>query len=539
MGTKIYVGNALDVLPKLEANSVHCSISSPPYYGLRKYSGFQQCEWPETEYSPMSGLPPIRLPGCDPDCVHEWGDEIIRDKRGLDTSSSTLAGPQQEDARLKGNGQFCQRCGGWRGALGNEPTIEMYIGHLVAIYREVHRVLREDGVAWCVMGDSFAQAKGHGHWECRQGKGDERGQRAQQMWRDKDASDIGLKQGDLMMVPHRLALALQADRWIVRNDVVYAKKACMPESVKGWTWQKHRIKVKGCSAPNKQGVRGVNLEGGWDKDTHPETRHQAEYEDCLGCPKCEPNGGHILKRGSWRHTRAHEFVLMCVKNMQYWSDQEKVREPHKWEHVGATRLGKRSKNKGSIESPVTGKGNTTGSFRAFGKGGRNPRSVLIPKPEPYPGKHFAVYPTSLIEPLIKATCPDKCCPECGMGWSPVVERNFKPQPDVSEEKGKRGTGSQKPMDESSTWQGFPRGITESNVLGYRPTCECGHDAHTPGTTLDPFLGSGTTALVAERLGLNTIGIELSETYARMAHDRITDDAPLLADVEIGIANGDE
>ena len=62
--------------------------------------------------------------------------------------------------------------------------------------------------------------------------------------------------------------------------------------------------------------------------------------------------------------------------------------------------------------------------------------------------------------------------------------------------------------------------------------DCGHDTHTPGTVLDPFLGSGTTALVAERLGLNTIGIELSETYAQMAHDRITDDAPLLANVEI-------
>jgi len=61
MTTRILVGNSLEVLPSLEKNSAHCSVTSPPYYGLRKYAGDQQCDWPEVEYAPMPGLPPYGL----------------------------------------------------------------------------------------------------------------------------------------------------------------------------------------------------------------------------------------------------------------------------------------------------------------------------------------------------------------------------------------------------------------------------------------------------------------------------------------------
>lgn len=81
----------------------------------------------------MPGLPPIKIPGCDPDCEHEWGNEQII-KRGHPGDKSTLVGTQTAElSKAAGSkGQFCQRCGGWRGALGHEPELTMYIGHLVA-----------------------------------------------------------------------------------------------------------------------------------------------------------------------------------------------------------------------------------------------------------------------------------------------------------------------------------------------------------------------------------------------------------------------
>jgi DNA modification methylase len=251
VSVQVLVGNSLEVLPSLQQNSVHCSVTSPPYYGLRKYKGDQQCDWPEVEYSPMPGLPPITI---EP-----------------------------------------MTC-----ALGHEPTIEAYIGHLVAIYREVWRVLRDDGVAWIVMGDSFANdskwggATGGKHVKALHGNSG--------IGREK--RHTGLKQGDLMLVPHRLALALQADGWLVRNDVVWAKKAPMPESVRGWHWERHRVKIKdgprASAGKDKSALKGnrndierISLPGS-PMSNYP----YAKYIDCPGCPRCSPNGGYVLKRGS-------------------------------------------------------------------------------------------------------------------------------------------------------------------------------------------------------------------------------------------------
>jgi hypothetical protein len=68
----------------------------------------------------------------------------------------------------------------------------------------------------------------------------------------------------------------------------------------------------------------------------------------------------------------------------------------------------------------------------------------------------------------------------------------------------------------------------AQTIGWRPTCSCDPAAPVPATVLDPFLGAGTTALVADQLQRAAVGIELSHTYAAMARKRIEEDAPLLA-----------
>lgn len=150
---------------------------------------------------------------------------------------------------------------------------------------------------------------------------------------------------------------------------------------------------------------------------------------------------------------------------------------------------------------------------------RNRRSVWTISTKPYKGAHFATFPPDLVEPCVLAgTSTRGVCAHCGASWKREVSKQFVPQGDVSEEKGVRGAGDQKPMDESNTWEGFPRGTT-ATTTGWSATCKC--DAGiAPATVLDPFGGSGTTGAMAARLGRNAILCELNPAYVEMAQERI-------------------
>src|SRR3972149_12070905 len=148
----------------LADKSVHTVCTSPPYWGLRKYSGEQ---------------------GQEP--------------------------------------------------LGREPTPERHIERTVEWAREVRRVLRDDGVFWLNYGDCYA---GSGGENGNSGIG---GQTAEKhgLYRN-NPRQTRIAQGNLMLMPHRIVLALQADGWIVRQDILWAKPNPMPESVNGWRWQRER-----------------------------------------------------------------------------------------------------------------------------------------------------------------------------------------------------------------------------------------------------------------------------------------------------------
>lgn len=226
MSVTILQGNCLDTLKTLSAGSVHCVVTSPPYWGLRDY-----------------GLPPIvwqngRVP-CD-DGNHRWGKPIIERKRGKVGDHSTLdGGPMAKGAgRVQeiGHGNTCQRCGAWRGQLGLEPSPKLYIEHLVQIFCEVRRVLRDDGTLWLNLGDSYASGKG----TCYNpgGGANSLGQKrkeagAHPLDRGSKSTLVasGLKPKDLCGIPWRVALALQDDGWWLRSEIIWAKRAPMPESV--------------------------------------------------------------------------------------------------------------------------------------------------------------------------------------------------------------------------------------------------------------------------------------------------------------------
>ena len=149
--------------------------------------------------------------------------------------------------------------------------------------------------------------------------------------------------------------------------------------------------------------------------------------------------------------------------------------------------------------------------------GANMRNYLIVATEPYREAHFATFGTKWIEPWILAgTSAWGCCEACGAPWVRAVDKEFE----------KSGPGRDN-MGPSSGWTGFPREANRITTTGWHPTCDCAA-AVVPCRVLDPFAGSGTTGLVAQRHGRDSILIEINPEYAEMARRRVHAEAGAVA-----------
>jgi DNA modification methylase len=214
---KIHHGDALSVLREMPEASVHCCVTSPPYYGLRDYG---TAEWDGGD------------PGCDHQRVGNWPDP----KHPCAQSANGHGGKGQ---RL---GSDCIRCGAVRvdRQIGLEPTPELFIANLVEVFREVRRVLRMDGTCWVNIGDSYAGSwgsqggQGHGAIAGRSAVAARQiaaaAKKSTRSGSIPDGSD--LKPKDLIGIPWMLAFALRADGWYLRQDIIWHKPNPMPESVK-------------------------------------------------------------------------------------------------------------------------------------------------------------------------------------------------------------------------------------------------------------------------------------------------------------------
>ena len=113
------------------------------------------------------------------------------------------------------------------GQIGLEPTLEAYVAEMVALFRGVRRVLRDDGAVWLNLGDSYANI---GHAKGNKGSGKGRAGHRETEGGYEKGQESGFKNKDLLMVPARVAIALQADGWYLRSDIIWAKPNPMPES---------------------------------------------------------------------------------------------------------------------------------------------------------------------------------------------------------------------------------------------------------------------------------------------------------------------
>jgi DNA modification methylase len=393
---RIIAGDCLEGLRTLPDASVHCCVTSPPYWGLRDY--------------------------------------------------------------------------GHDGQIGLEATPEAYVARMVEVFREVRRVLRDDGTCWVNLGDSYAGGGGFApdapcnvarremiaEGDCKQGAFN---LSQRQHTRNKSGGikpQGAIKAKDLVGIPWRVAFALQADGWWLRQDIIWHKPNPMPESVRD------------------------------------------------------------------RCTKAHEYVFLLTKSQRYYYDAEAVSEAAA-QSSGWAKQRAKGEDTWKYGRAAGGDPNSTngvGGTLALGAT-RNRRSVWTVTTKPYSGAHFAVMPPDLVEPCIKAGCPEQCCSVCGKGWGRVVEREKR----FESGSGRSGNAIEGKQDlaasETNSTPDIRMGpVVSVQTLGFAPACDCAATGTIPGTVLDPFAGSGTTLAVAVELGRSGIGCELNPEYIELAEQRI-------------------
>ncbi len=200
-------GHVLSVLRELPNESVDMVMTSPPFWGLRTYKTEPQI-W------------------GDNDCEHEWENRNI--VLGNNRNFVDREGRGSNNPAIGGMSGFCLKCQAWKGELGLEPMIELYISHLIQIFTEIKRVLKKTGTLWVNIGDSYA------------GGGRASGQSREQVT-DKQATNfesahinikIDYPAKSLCLIPFRFAIGMVEQGWILRNTIIWVKPNPMPESVK-------------------------------------------------------------------------------------------------------------------------------------------------------------------------------------------------------------------------------------------------------------------------------------------------------------------
>ena len=238
---------------------------------------------------------------------------------------------------------------GHDGQLGLEATPDDYVANMVAVFREVRRVLADDGTLWLNLGDSYASNGGSGSQrldELGQRLGCGGGHKHSAGTSGRADTPVGLKPKDLVGIPWRVAFALQADGWWLRQDIIWHKPNPMPESVTD------------------------------------------------------------------RCTKAHEYLFLLTKSARYFYDAETMREEANGDSGFAKQRSKGKPTWSSASANARALGRTLsgneGTNRLWQDNGtRNRRSVWTIATKPYSGAHFAVMPADLVEPCILAgSSPD-------------------------------------------------------------------------------------------------------------------------------------
>jgi DNA modification methylase len=429
----------------LADGSVQCVVTSPPYWGLRDY-GLAPSVW-----------------DAAPGCAHVWGEEQIRRgeiwrKEDLNCSFATSQPTRATSTawqQIEHRHAFCTRCPAWRGVLGLEPTPERYVRHLVECFREVRRVLRDDGTVWLNLGDSYAAGK-----QGRDDGVDVRGTvfhgqpRYDETAPKARAIPVGLKPKDLVGIPWRVAFALQADGWYLRADVIWAKPNPMPESVTDRPTKAHEYLFLLAKAERyfydaeavREPLLASSLERGYTA---------AKFKNGLA-PKNTQIGNHV------------GFAITAVPN---------------------------GRNRRSVWTIAT-EPYPEAHFATF------PEALVAP---------CILAGTSERGACAACGAPWERETSSTLRSSTYGDSERADRPKSNDQKGAATQFGTRGFAE--------RMRKSVETTGWCPTCACGADATVANLVLDPFAGSGTVGAVAERLGRRWVAVDLKPDYLGMAKRR--------------------
>ena len=249
--SRLYQGDSRVVLAALPAESIDCTITSPPYWSLRAYAGIE----------------PLLFGGRE-DCEHEFDTRVQKGQSAGGFGSSSLHGVESPVYRATleaykvptTESATCRLCGCWRGHYGLEPDPSSYIAHSMEYLDAIWRVLKPSGTVFWNLGDSWVGSGGnhkahHKNDTGFQGKGAElRGGTGAKVTKHDYAEahksgagtpiSAGLKPKDMALIPFRFAIAAQERGWWVRSVIIWNKPNPMPESVHGSYYYRHRVTIE-------------------------------------------------------------------------------------------------------------------------------------------------------------------------------------------------------------------------------------------------------------------------------------------------------
>jgi len=332
----IHTGDALSVLRGLEPESVHCCVTSPPYWGLRSY-----------------------LPDGHADKAAE---------------------------------------------AGAEPTPEAYVENLVAVFREVRRVLRKDGTLWLNLGDSYNGSGGAGGDYNAGGLKD-----GQPKYPGRKVPT--LKPKDLVGIPWSVAFALRADGWYLRSEIIWNKPNPIPESVRDRPTRAH------------EQIFLLSKSGKAQFWTH----RDRDYSECAAAVRARPAPDYrwfnaeteeevAVEPDGWRESKEWSRRNLW-RGCDYFYDGDAIAEPLNCPDAAGIPFGGVKRAGG--QNP-TYSGN---EYDASTLSGRNKRTVWTVTTRPFKEAHFATFPPKLIEPCILAGTSATCTvldPFFGAGTTGLV-----------------------------------------------------------------------------------------------------------------------
>jgi len=402
---KLIIGDVMKVLSKIESNSVDTVMTSPPYYGLRDYGIGTESLWNK-----------------DKNCEHTFGNEIIQRSFGGVGNNANVG--NQKNNVMNGHekkGQFCTKCNAWYGKLGLEPTLGLFIEHLIEVFSEIKRVLKPTGSFYLNLGDCYAGHKGFDNLAY--------GGKPHNDIKNHTTTHLPAK--CLTLLPSRVAIALIDDGWILRNDIIWTKPNHMPSSVKDrltnsyehifhfvkqrkyhYDLDEIRVPHKVCGVTDKRpmGILRQKLYEGsaYHKSDDP---HLKQYQG-----KFEGKGEDAENYGSPRARTQRKGANTGDNN----------KEPYKQNNPHRIRL-KQDNVPSKNASLYKGFNKRWKDDEDKNTKGKNPSDTWIMTTEPYPKAHFATYPQKICVRPIKSSCPPNGIvldPFAGSGTTAKVAREL-------------------------------------------------------------------------------------------------------------------